>query len=108
MTDAIDASDAIRGAADEFQAASISASHAVDPARAADIFHVEVEVVADSLDVLADALADAGTAAPLADPLVGALDAMATLPCIADSDPDASRAVERASASAFPRPRQRL
>ena len=64
MTDAVDAPAAIRRAADGFRAAAISASHAVagspyavDPDGAADIFHIELEAVAD-------ALASADAAAP--------------------------------------------
>ncbi len=102
MTDAVDAPAAIRRAADGFRAAAISASHAVagspyavDPDGAADIFHIELEAVAD-------ALASADAAAPLAGPLAVALDTLASgLSYIADSDPDTSRAVDSASASAF-------
>lgn len=102
MTDAVDAPAAIRRAADGFRAAAISASHAVagspyavDPDGAADIFHIELEAVAD-------ALASADAAAPLAGPLAVALDTLASgLPYIADSDPDTSRAVDSASTSAF-------
>lgn len=109
MTDAVDAPAAIRRAADGFRAAAISASHAVagspyavDPDGAADIFHIELEAVADALNALADALASADAAAPLAGPLAVALDTLASgLPYIADSDPDTSRAVDSASASAF-------
>jgi hypothetical protein len=104
-----DASAAIQAAADEFRAAAISASHAVadspypvDPAGTANLFHEELRAVADNLATLADAVANADSAASVADPLSDALAALSKgLSHTFDSDSDTSRAVYRASATAF-------